>query len=321
MSEVPGLGEGIEAMRVMLQGAEIFLRVSGGVVNWSVDKIAKVTALLVRHCQKKKSEMKEGEINFKDLIAKGGSVGMMQIEYEHFDVFEKYAKDMGLSYSIMPDINKQDIYLEVAYPENQGEAFRYFISQHPDVSKSYTYGEYFDNANPVDMEAEIRGLGREAVQFAEELKAKEMQETISVPLDTSLMKKSAYDGWMLLAVPNTENEYIRIANDQLTERDGTYMMRLAPNGTYYLFDEKEEALRDQQDYRLITGKDYQTALAKMQVTTELNRKKKEDLKGTVKLVNREADGTVKTGILKNRGAGNAPKLEELLDKVQAQKGR
>ena len=231
MSDVPGLGEGIEAIRVMMQGAEIFLRVTGDVTSWTVDKIARVAALLVHHAQKKKSE-KEGEVNFKDLVQKGGGISMMQMEYEHFQLFSDYAKEMGLSYSIMPDINKQDAYLEIAYPENLGEAFRYFISQHPEIARSYTYGEYFDNANPVDMEAEIRGLGKEAVQFAEELKAKEQlaAETISVPLDTSLLKQSAYEGWTLMAVPNMENAYIRIANNQLAKQDGMYLLRLGPEG-------------------------------------------------------------------------------------------
>ena len=323
MSDIPGLGEGIEAIRVLMQGTEIFLRLSGHAAGWTVDRIARAVVLLAHHMEKKKSEMKEGEVNFRDLITKDNKgVSMMQIENDHFDDFKKYAKDMGLSYSIMPDINKSDIYMEIAFPEEQGEAFRYFISQNPQFAKNYTYGEYFDNANPVDMEKEIKGFGKEAVQFAAELKEKEKQvaETIPLPLDTSLLENSSIEGQKLLAVPNTEDCYIRIPDTEITEKDGMYLLHLAPDEPYQLYDHTETVLEKDGEQMTITGAEYASAFANMDRNTEINLKKREAAKGTVKFVRQDEAGKVQERIVKPKEKPPVEELEEILERAKG-KGR
>ena len=331
MSDIAGLGEGIEAIRVLMQGTEIFLRFSGHAVGWTVDRITRASVLLAHHMQKKKSEMKEGEVNFRDLITKNNNgVSMMQMEYEHFDEFKKYVKDMGLSYSIMPDINKKDIYLEIAFPEEQGEAFRYFISQNPEFARTYTYGEYFDNANPVDMETEIRGFGKEAVAFAEQLKEKEQARTqgqtapvyqpdpdyISVPFDPSLLKESAVEGQKMLAVPNAENEYIHIYDGQITELEGSYQLHLYASGSYFITDENEQAVLQEGVQKSITGADYNTAMLHMQQNTEINIKKREAAKGSVKFVKRDTTGKVQEKIVNPTGKKPVEELEEMLERAK-----
>ncbi len=327
MSDIPGLGEGIEAIRVLMQGTEIFLRLSGHAVGWTVDRIARASVLLAHHMQKKKEEMKEGEVNFRDLITNNQKgVSMMQIENDHFKDFEKYAKEMGLSYSVMPDINKDDIYMEIAFREEQGEAFRYFISQNPEFAKNYTYGEYFDNANPVDMEKEIKGFGREAVQYAEELKAKEREQGrlvyrpdpdyIPVPFDASLLKESAVEGQKMLAVPNAENRYIHIYDGQITELEGVYQLHLYAGGQYFITDENEQPILKDGEQLSITGDEYRTAMLHIQQNNELNRKKREAVKGSVKFVRKDETGVVQEKIIRPSGKKPVEELEEMLERAK-----
>ena len=167
MSEIPGLYEGVEAVKVVVEGTEVFLRLGGDVLNWTLDKMVTLAKLLARNIRSWEEELKEGEVHFKDLLDKdNGRIEMLQIEQEHLDKLKAFAKQAGVSYSIMPDLNKKDKYVEVAYPERQGDAFRYFIAQNADIAKTYTYGEYFNNALEEDIEAEIRGLGRDTVKYA-----------------------------------------------------------------------------------------------------------------------------------------------------------
>ena len=315
MSDIPGLGEGIEAVRVMMQGTEIFLRLTGHATGWTIDRVARAAVLLAHHMEKKKSEMKKGEISFRDLITRSnGGVNMMQIENDHFEDFEAYAKKMGLSYSIMPDINKSDIYMEIAFPEDQGEAFRYFISQNPEYAKNYTYGEYFDNANPVDMEEEIKGFGKEAVEYAEELKQRE--NYIAMPFDESLLKESEFEGRVLVAIPNTENEYALIYDNQITKLDGNYSLHMYANTEYYIVDDEEKPVYENGECKTITGEEYKHAITDMQKNTELNKKKREAAKGSVKFVRRDEAGKLEERIVKPAEQAPVEKLEELLDRAK-----
>ena len=317
MSEIPGLHEGVEAVRVMFQGTEMFLRLFGDMSKWSLEKLAKVVALTYHHMNKKKSEMKEGEVNFHDLITKNKSgVGMMQIENEHLLELVQFAKEMGLSYSIMPDINKKDKYCEIAFPEYQGEAFRYFISQHMDIARSYTYGEYFDNSNPVDMEKEIKGLGREAVEYAKELKDKninpdiqkevkhsdgipnDLNERVMIKIDTSFLNESENKDMILVAVPNTEDEYIRIPKMDLTKKEDAYYIHLRPDAGYTVCTKEEKPVMKDEANMIITGNEYKNAVDNIPRNNEVNKEKKEKAKSSVKLVRKNEEGKLEEKVVK-----------------------
>lgn len=168
MSDIPGLYEGVEAVKVLVNGTEVYLRLTGDLLNWAIDRVVSIATLIAAEVKSQKDVLKEGEVSFKELLDKDKSgIGMLQIEEAQFGLLERFAKESGVSYSIMPDINKKDVYVEVAFPESQGDAFRYFIAQHADIAKSYTYGEYFDNAIAEDIEAEIQGLQSQALQYAQ----------------------------------------------------------------------------------------------------------------------------------------------------------
>ena len=337
MSEIPGLHEGVEAVHVMFQGTEMFIKLAGGFANWTIEKLAKLTALLYHHMQKKKSEMKEGEVNFKDLVTKNKSgINIMQIEYEHLEEFLIYAKEMGLSYSIMPDINKQDEYLEIAFPEYQGEAFRYFISQHPDFSKTYTYGEYFDNANPTDMAEELKGLEKEIMQYAQSLKDKEKQmdkikeeniineskdksedENILINIDTSLLFKSKEKNKIMVAIPNTNDEYIHINKKDLSKNEDKYYISVKPDAIFMISSKEETPVIEDDMEKMITGKEYQSAVKNISLNNEINIKKNEDLKGRVKLLRKDETGKIEEKLITKKSSEKT--LTELIDKFEARR--
>ena len=64
MSEVPGLMEDVEAVKVMFEGTEIFLKLGGNVANWTVDKIARITVLIVHHINKIVEMLRNPMCNF-----------------------------------------------------------------------------------------------------------------------------------------------------------------------------------------------------------------------------------------------------------------
>ena len=344
MSEIPGLHEGVEAVHVMFQGTEMFIKLAGSFANWTIEKLAKLAALLYHHMQKKKSEMKEGEVNFKDLVTKNKSgINIMQIEYEHLDEFLKFAKEMGVSYSIMPDINKQDEYLEIAFPEYQGEAFRYFISQHPDYSKTYTYGEYFDNANPTDMAEELKGLEKEVMQYITSIKEKEQnnikddfakdsekeniindteiksEDNIRINIDTSLLFRSKEKNQIMAAVPNTEDEYIHINKKDLTKDDDKFYISLKPGMAYMITKKDETPVLDGELEKMITGEEYLSAVNNISLNNEINKNKKDKLKGTVKLVRKDENGKFEEKLVS--GKSSDKNLTELIDRFEAKKAR
>ena len=85
MSEIPGLYEGVEAVKVVVEGTEVFLRLGGDVLNWTLDKMVMLAKLLARNIRSWEEELKEGEVHFKDLLDKdNGRIEMLQIEHERF---------------------------------------------------------------------------------------------------------------------------------------------------------------------------------------------------------------------------------------------
>ena len=122
---------------------------------------------------------------------------------------------------------------------------------------------------------------------------------------------------LLLKVRNCENEYIRIYDGQITELEGKHQLYLYAGGGYYIVDEYEQPVIEYGKNKVITGEEYKTAMFDMKKNTEINKKKRDAVKGSVKFVKRNDAGKVQERIIKPKEENPAKELEKLLDSFQA----
>ena len=309
--EIPGLGEGVQAISVMLEGVKFCFSVGADIGKWSTDKIAKLVAILYHAHQKKKEDLRPGELGFSDLIKKAGSqVELMQIDRSMIETFEKYAKETQLSYSFMPDLNLLDNDIEIAFPQDQGAAFRYFIAQYPTLARPYTYGEYVSNAQPELME-QMADTVREAS------KQLEAQSVDMIRVDGYIRKLPEnhllYDDSVLLRIPNTEDTYILCDRKLLYMADGEVYLKYTAEEDLAVTDEYGTLIIDEttEEPKRLPITEYKNRVANEPVRSAENLKKQVNVPAETKVIKKEANGQVKTKVVKKREvkrvkAKNAP---------------
>ncbi len=67
MSDIPGLYEGVEAVKVLVNGTEVYLRLTGDLLNWAIDRVVRIATLIAAEVKSRKEVLKEGEVSFKEL--------------------------------------------------------------------------------------------------------------------------------------------------------------------------------------------------------------------------------------------------------------
>lgn len=314
--DAPGISEGVQAVRVIFEGGEMFLKLVGSFTSWSLDKITKLAALLYGTYKEKKNELAVGEVNFSELVKKDrNGVGIMQIDTSVMEEFREYAAEMNLSYTIMPDINKQDSYCEVAYGESQGEAVRYFIAQNPLYAHTYTYGEYIDNADEKDIAEEMSRLdpNGDAVRQAQKLKQEGYEEmkvssdivpvaegddyesivmeegSEVIEVESSYISKTASehdkDKSILVAVPNRENEYVKVSIDRISRKNDRLYVAMHKDETFDIVDINEE-----KGDRKISASEIKERYNNIERANLVNAARHENIEGKTKFVLRNKDG-------------------------------
>jgi len=323
MSDVPGMSEGIEALRIMFQGVEMLFRTTGSFAKWNMDKLTSFGSFMIRLHKTKKDELKVGEIQFSDLL-KAGEVGIMQIDYDEMDNFIDYATKSGLTYSIMPDLNNDDDAFEVAFLERQGSAARFFIAQNPDTARSYTFVEYQKNASSEEIERTLERFDDEVKVEAKEVKEYNYSDVmksngISLEMDSSFF---VFDDLMehdkiKVGIPNQADRYIEIPKKRLMRSDvgsSVIMIAMLPGEEFDVVDKKGNLCNDlsldvAQDKTLlsskITAEDFKRRLKNIKIN-----KKNPDM-SKVTIINRTKDGQVQslTKNIRNTGKNVVKKAQ------------
>ena len=159
MSEIAGLQEGVEGLRVMIEGSDKFLRLGGDLSKYILSHLLRFAKFLFNVHKAHSAELKEGEVPFKELFKKSNNeVGLMRIDSDKLQDFVNHAKASGISYSIMPDINKADGKTEIAFPQSQAFAVNYFCASNKEFSEVITFDDYFKNANQDDLISEMQKM-------------------------------------------------------------------------------------------------------------------------------------------------------------------
>lgn len=276
MSDIPGMSEGIEAVRVIFQGVELLLRTSTDMAKWSFENLVSFSSFLMRVHKTKKNELKPGEIQFSDL-SKKGETSLFQVKYSDKDNIVEYLNKAGVTYSIMPDLNRDDEYFEIAYLSSQEVAIKNYIAKNPDKAKTYTFAEYKENVDNDMVEKVLESLGNDAKADAI------VNETIkddygsilknngsSVEVKTSLMDFSnLYNSDMLkIAVPNEKDMYIEVNKQRLfkTDEDNKKFLNVAfkQDEMFVLVNSKGEKLLDEAgNERYITSTQFNESIKHM----------------------------------------------------------
>ena len=257
MSEVAGLSEGIEGLRVMIDGSEKFLRLGGDLAKWSIGSILTFAKFLFNIFKKKSGELKPGEMDFAKLFKNSGNnVGLMRIDTEKLEDFIKTAEKSGVSFSIMPDINKADGKTEIAFPQEQAFAVNYFVASNKEFAEVITFDDYFKNADADDLINEMKNA-EESITAAKSAKdmgfegSDSMRDNeVKISVDTFDSSKNYMDiigtndyelikvksefldkavfaensEYTLIALPNTREQYVMVSNNRFTgqvEREKT----------------------------------------------------------------------------------------------------
>ena len=100
--------EAIQIIRVGYDGLEIAMKISGGAIK----EAKKALDFLIAVLEKEKTM---GKIDMRNLLMKGGDLQVFQFNMEDLSKVEKMAKQYGILYSVLPDINKADGKSEIIF--------------------------------------------------------------------------------------------------------------------------------------------------------------------------------------------------------------
>lgn len=320
MSEVPGMSEGIEAIRILFQGSEMLFRTTGSFTKWSMENLIKFGTFIFRLNKNKKDTLKPGEIQFSDLLKKG-EVGIMQITNSDMENFIEYAKKAGLTYAIMPDLNKNDDYFEVAFLEKQGTAARYYIAQNPDTARSYTFVEYHNNANTEEIEKTLEKIDKDiqvqvdAMSYSDVIK----QEGLSIELDSSffVFDNVSEAEKIKVGIPNEENKYIEISKKRLSKVDNDkkrILIAMLPNEEFNIVDKNGSPILSDEVPKKINAKDFKHKSENIEV-----KKRKDPNVTQVKIINTGKDGQVTTLVRDIKKRSQA--MDKIATPVKMSKGK
>lgn len=223
MADIPGMSEGIEAVRILFQGIEMLLRLGAGATRWSMDNLVKFGTFLWRVHETKKTDLRAGEVQFSDL-SRMGDTAVFQVNNSNKEHVIEYLQKAGVTYSILPDLNDKDDYFEIAYLGSQDVAIKNYIARCPDFARTYTYAEYQNNANEEMVEKVLTQLGDDVKTqsihneiIRDDYGSVLKNDGYGVEVNTSLIDFSElYNSDVVkVAIPNQKDMYMEVNKQRL----------------------------------------------------------------------------------------------------------
>lgn len=120
--EITGINEAAQLINVSINGIETTLKLSGSFLNWSLNQVKSIAKLIAAQVHKKSEELAPGEMLFGDMLKKMSKNGMKPALYNIDDdimpeVTQKL-RDMGVPFSIFPDVNLSDGKGQIMVPDS-----------------------------------------------------------------------------------------------------------------------------------------------------------------------------------------------------------
>lgn len=317
MADIPGMSEGIEAVRILFQGIEMLLRLGAGATRWSMDNLVKFGTFLWRVHETKKTDLRAGEVQFSDL-SRMGDTAVFQVNNSNKEHVIEYLQKAGVTYSILPDLNDKDNYFEIAYLGSQDVAIKNYIAQCPDFARTYTYAEYQNNANEEMVEKVLTQLGDDVKTqsihneiIRDDYGSVLKNDGYGVEVNTSLIDFSElYNSDVVkVAIPNQKDMYMEVNKQRLfraEDGDKKYLnIAFKQNEMFALVNGEGKPILDKDgQMQFVNAEQYEGAIKNM---TKAARGKTND--NIIHFSNIDKNGT-RTSISKTvKPKMDTPKLE------------
>ena len=179
--------EAIQIIRVGYDGLEIAMKISGGAIK----EAKKALDFLIAVLEKEKTM---GKIDMRNLLMKGGDLQVFQFNMEDLSKVEKMAKQYGILYSVLPDINKADGKSEIIFHTEAVPRVNMMV-QKLKFGRIATFDDYLKNGDEKEMNKILSFLkeqkkGNERLHTAESAKANEMMDGLIEKVGLYAMEKS-----------------------------------------------------------------------------------------------------------------------------------
>ena len=131
--------EAVQIIRVAYDGIEIAMKVGNG----GLDAMKKAVTFLKAMLDYEKSI---GKTNLRNLLVRGGDLQVFQFSTEDIKKFEKLAKQYGILYAVLPDVNKKDGKTEILFHSEAVPRVN-ILMQKLGVGRVTNFDDYLKNGN------------------------------------------------------------------------------------------------------------------------------------------------------------------------------
>ena len=274
--------EAIQIIRVGYDGLEIAMKISGGAIK----EAKKALDFLIAVLEKEKTM---GKIDMRNLLMKGGDLQVFQFNMEDLSKVEKMAKQYGILYSVLPDINKADGKSEIIFHTEAVPRVNMMV-QKLKFGRIATFDDYLKNGDEKEMNKILSFLkeqkkGNERLHTAESAKANEMMDGLIEKVGLYAMEKSnisVEDVKEKFGVDKEEAENI------LGRLEKIGVLEKGEDGMHKVVMDRDAFLNRFRGYRELVGR--------MQAAAVAQDKNFLDITITKKLIVEENDHAVKTRV-------------------------
>ena len=256
--EFTGVGEAAQFINVVVSGAGAAanlgfeaLKLTGNLVHFAGHEIKQLVKLL--YAAQCKRTLANGEARLSDIVNSANSqnvgIGVMSVSDDLKADFVEYCKSAGISYSILPDVNRADGRFEVIYAGTQANQtiMEYYMSNKKGQVFPTSFLDYVKNAEPTEMlnvESELKKTAPEQYEMFKSLE-NDLRQEIKTKTETS-SESFKIDKSQILAVANntceitlrdSENNryYIDVPVSMLNKTDsGEFILSLDSNSEYFV---------------------------------------------------------------------------------------
>lgn len=260
--ETPGLQETVqlaivfanflgETMKVGMEGIGLLFGGGAGIAKGSYALLLMAKREHDQHL-KDQSRFRKGSYSMNRMIKvcsqKNVNPLIMRIRNDETTIaeFERYAHDNKLAYSIMPDLNTHDEYIEIMYPDTQAIQYTNFMKNiNRKAAFSITLDEYLNNASPdkqQEMQSIIDNLSEEekklinpSTEKIDNKSEQSVQDTYDAQIvisDQQLLKKE--NGMATIAVMDDNNKECIVTVPETAVSRGNFGYSVKLNGSEQL---------------------------------------------------------------------------------------
>ncbi len=149
--------QAVQIIRVAYDGIEIAMKIGSG----TIEQMKKAVDMLIAILEYEKTM---GKTDMRKLLLKGGDLQVLQFASEDRKRVEKMAKQYGLLYSILPDINKADGMSEIVFHTEAVPRVNMMV-QKLKSARIATLDDYLQNGTQEELEKlleVLKGKSRES---------------------------------------------------------------------------------------------------------------------------------------------------------------